>query len=270
MTLARLRRLAEHVPLLAAVLAWEILTRRAALLYFPPPSAIAARMHQMWFSGPPAHAFLTAEAVKDLLPSLARLAIGWTLAAGAGVAAGLTLGRSPVLAALVEPFVHICRAIPPAALLPLILTIFIIGTPVQLAAIVYGVIWPVLISARDGARSVDQAYLDTASVFQLGRLQRLLWVIVPAAAPRIFAGLRLSVSIALIMMVVSELAASTEGLGYSLQTAAGALDIPAVWAVIVLLGVLGYTLNTLFLHLQHRLLRPGHNAPAHPRPRPLG
>ncbi|MEU4234839.1 ABC transporter permease subunit [Nonomuraea sp. NPDC026600] len=271
MTPSRLLGLTRPLSLLAAGLVWELVTRRAELLYFPPPSAIALRGFHMWLSGPPAHAFLTDQTVANLLPSLARLAIGWTLAAVVGVTAGLALGRLPVLAAVLGPLLHIGRSIPPTALLPLILAIFIIGTPVQLAAISYGVTWPVLINAMDGARAVERAYLDTAAVFQLRPLDRLLQVIVPAAAPQIFAGLRLSTSLALIMMIVSELTASTEGLGYLLQEAASALDITAMWAVLVLLGLLGYALNAIFLRIQHRhqhLLRPGQDVFSRTRRRP--
>ncbi|WP_223168004.1 ABC transporter permease [Nonomuraea sp. SYSU D8015] len=252
--------MATALPAPAALLLWECAARAFGLLYFPPPTSIAARAYHLWFSGPPAHLFLTAEAVEDLLPSLTRLVVGWTLAAALGLATGLALGRLPILAALADPLLHIGRAIPPPALLPLFLATLPIGTPTQLATILAGVIWPILINTADGVRHVHHAYLDTASVFQLGRARRLLYVIVPAAAPKILAGLRLSVSLALIMMVVSELTASTDGLGYRLQNAAGSVDVPAMWAVIVLLGIAGIAANGVFLFVQRRLLRSGQAA----------
>ncbi|MEU8403867.1 ABC transporter permease subunit [Nonomuraea sp. NPDC048892] len=245
------------------MIAWEVIARIHHLLYFPPPSTIIDRAYHLWFAAPASRTFLTDQALQDLLPSLARLALGWTLAAALGLAAGITLGCLPVLAALTNSILHIGRAIPPPALLPLFLAILPIGTPTQLATIVYAVTWPILIATADGIRSIDRAFLDTATVFRLQRRRRLLSVLIPAAAPRILAGLRLSVSLALIMMVVSELAASTNGLGYRLQQAAGTLDIPAMWAVIVLLGGLGITANALFLLLQHRLLRSRQSTPAH-------
>ncbi|PRX48926.1 ABC-type nitrate/sulfonate/bicarbonate transport system permease component [Nonomuraea fuscirosea] len=244
----------------AALIAWEVITRIHHLLYFPPPSTVIARAYDLWFAGA---AFLTDQAIEDLLPSLTRLALGWTLAAALGLTAGIALGLSPVLAALTNPILHIGRAIPPPALLPLFLATIPIGTPIQLATIIYAVTWPILITTADGIRSIDRAFLDTATVFRLQRRRRLLSVLIPAAAPRILAGLRLSVSLALIMMVVSELAASTDGLGYRLQQAAGTLDIPAMWAVIVLLGTAGITANTAFLRLQRHLLRSRQVAPAH-------
>ncbi|NUR86919.1 MAG: ABC transporter permease, partial [Nonomuraea sp.] len=150
--MALVRRVLWYWLIPFAVLAWEAVTRWQQAVYFPPPSRIAARMYEMWFSGP---LILTDEAVGDLLPSLARLFAGWAVAAAAGVVLGVVLGRTWWLSALVEPLVHFGRSVPPSALLPVFLVLLRIGTPLQLAAIVYGVVWPVLINAMDGARNVD-------------------------------------------------------------------------------------------------------------------
>jgi ABC-type nitrate/sulfonate/bicarbonate transport system permease component len=249
--ISRLRRY-WLVPVVAAL--WEVAARWAEADYFPPPGEIVARLHELWFSGPPGRLFLTDEAVADLLPSLGRLLTGWALASLIGVVLGLALGRSRTLSALVEPLLHFGRSVPPSALLPVFLLLFKIGTPMQLASIVYGVIWPVLINSVDGGRDVDRQYLETARVFRLGAATRLLRVILPAAAPKIFAGLRLSVSLALIMMVISELYGSTEGVGHRLLVAHSQVDISAIWAAIVLLGILGVLLNTVFVAVERRLL----------------
>ncbi|TMR13428.1 ABC transporter permease [Nonomuraea turkmeniaca] len=237
-----------------AVLAWELAARSAQAAYFPPPSRIVVRLHEMWFSGPIWRAFLTDEAIADLLPSLARLFTGWGVACAAGVLAGVALGRSYLLSALVEPLVHFGRSVPPATLVPVFLLLFKIGTPMELAAIVYGVIWPVLINSMDGARHVDRQYIETGAVYRLSAWHRLTRIILPAASPKIFAGLRLSVSLALIMMVISELVGSSEGIGHRMLEAQSQFDIPALWAVIVLLGLLGIALNTAFLGVERLLL----------------
>jgi ABC-type nitrate/sulfonate/bicarbonate transport system permease component len=249
-----LRRLAWYWLLPVAAVLWEVATRQAQAVYFPPPSAIVARLHEMWFSGPPWRGFLTDEAFADLLPSLGRLAAGWAVASAVGVVAGLAIGRLSWLSAVVEPLLHFGRSVPPPTLLGVFLVFFKIGTPLQLAAIVYGVIWPVLINSADGARHVDRQYIETGQVYRLGRRDRLLRVILPAAAPKIFAGLRLSVSLALIMMVISELVASTEGIGHRMLEAQSEFDIPAMWAGIVLLGVLGILLNAAFIGVERSLL----------------
>ncbi|MFG1707642.1 ABC transporter permease [Nonomuraea sp. M3C6] len=248
------RRLVWYWLLPVAVLAWELAARSAQAAYFPPPSRIVVRLHEMWFSGPPGRAFLTDEAVADLLPSLARLFAGWAMACVAGVLIGVALGRSRRLSALVEPLLHFGRSVPPAALVPVFLALFKIGTPMELASIVYGVIWPVLINSMDGARHVDRQYIETGVVYRLNPWQRLTRIILPAAAPKIFAGLRLSVSLALIMMIISELVGSSEGIGHRMLEAQSQFDIPAMWAGIVLLGLLGIVLNTAFLGVERLVL----------------
>lgn len=248
------RRVAWYWMPPLAVLAWEFVTRSVQATYFPPPSQIVVRLHEMWFSGPVARAFLTDEAFADVLPSLARLFAGWAMACVAGVLIGVALGRSSWLSGLVEPLLHFGRSVPPAALLPVFLVLFKIGTPMELASIVYGVIWPVLINSMDGARHVDRQYIETGTVYQLSAWHRLTRVILPAAAPKIFAGLRLSVSLALIMMIISELVGSSEGIGHRMLEAQSQFDIPAMWAGIVLLGLLGIVLNAAFLGVERAML----------------
>lgn len=248
------RRLAWYWLLPVTAIAWEVATTSIGATYFPPPSKIVVRLYEMWFSGPLSQAFLTDEAIADLLPSLGRLFVGWALASAVGIIVGVALGRSQLLAALVEPLLHFGRSVPPSALLPVFLLLFKIGTPMQLASIVYGVVWPVLINSMDGARYVDRQYIETGRVFRLNSAQRLMRIILPAAAPKIFAGLRLSVSLALIMMVISELYGSSEGIGHRMQEAQSEFDIPAMWAGIVLLGVLGILLNALFIGVERKAL----------------
>ncbi|WP_101786029.1 ABC transporter permease [Nonomuraea indica] len=240
------------VPVALAV--WEIVTRRLADTDFPPPTTIVARMHELWFSGPVSRAFLTDDAVAGLLPSLGRMFGGWVLAAVLGVALGVLLGRSRTAAEYADPLIEFGRAVPPPLLLPLFLVLTRGGLAMQLATIAFGVVWPVLLNTIDGVGAVDRTYTDTATVFRLSRAQCLRMVVLPAAAPKIFAGLRLSLSLALILMVISELFGGTDGIGYQLLQAQRGFDGAGVWAAIALLGVLGYLVNSLFVLAERRLL----------------
>lgn len=240
------------IPLVLVL--WELAARALADTDFPPPTTIIARMHALWFSGPAGRLFLTEDAVGNLLPSLGRMFGGWVLAAVIGVLLGTALGRSRTATDYVDPLMEFGRSIPPPLLLPVFVLLFKVELTTQLATIVFGVIWPVLLNSVDGARSVDRGYTETATVFGLTRAQRLRLVVLPAAAPKIFAGLRLSVSLALILMIISELKGSTEGIGYLLNLASNNADMPAIWAGVLLLGVLGYVLNTLFLMVERRVL----------------
>lgn len=254
--MSRLRRLGMQLAVLvAALVVWEVVTEQVEAPYFPPPSVFFPQLQLVWFSGPPAQLFLTDDALHSLLPSLAKLASGWAIAAVGGVLLGLALGRFRALAQYLDPVLQLGRAVPPPTLIPLFLVVFHLGTTLEIATIAFGVVWPVLLNTMDGAASVDRLQLDTAKVFRLGPFARLFRLILPSAAPKIFAGMRVSVSIALILMVIAELMGGGEGIGEDLVDAQRTFQLPAMWGFIVILGVLGYLLNTLFLVVERRSLR---------------
>lgn len=248
------RAAARLWPVPAVLVVWELVTRAVGDLSFPAPTRIAAAMRAMWLSGPADRLWLSDAALANIPTSVGRLLAGWALAGVAGTALGIALGRSPLLFRLVDPLVQFARAIPPPMLLPFFMALFAIGARMQINVIVFGVIWPILINSAEGARHVDRRHLETAEVFGLSRGQRLLRVILPSAMPKIFAGLRLSLSLALILMVISELVGSTDGIGFQLLDAQRSYDLPGVWATIVLLGVLGYVFNSAFLAAERRIL----------------
>jgi ABC-type nitrate/sulfonate/bicarbonate transport system permease component len=242
------------VPVLAAGL-WQAIALAHRSVYFPPPVRIVRHAHALWFSGPARHAFLTRAALDDILPSLGRLSAGFLLAALAGIALGMAIGRSERAHALCDPVLQFARAVPPPALVPVFVVVFDFGTPMQLASIVLGAVWPVLVNTVEGARAADPLRLEVAAVLRLGPAQRLWFLLLPSALPRIFAGLRLSLSLCLVLMVFSELLPGTaNGIGFALTEAQSRSDLLTVWAVLLLLGVLGHLLNTGLLAVEARLI----------------
>ncbi|SNS65871.1 ABC-type nitrate/sulfonate/bicarbonate transport system, permease component [Streptosporangium subroseum] len=237
------------------IAAWEVATRIIQESYFPPPSKIVVAMHELWFSGPASRLFLTQDALDDFGHSLYNLFGGWVLACLVGVAIGIALGLSRKLADYIEPMIHFGRAIPPPTLISFYIAAFQLGTPMQVATIVSGVIWPVLLNTIDGVRTVEQLHLDSAEVFGVRGIRRLMWIVIPAAAPKIVAGLRISLGLALILMILSELIGSTVGIGSLLIGAQRSFELPQMWAGIVILGVLGYLLNAVFVAVEKRALR---------------
>lgn len=253
-----MRRLAVPAAQLGVLIvvigAWQLATRSGTSPYFLPPSTIVSFMYHQWFDGPASHLWLTRDATGNLLPSIGRMLAGLVIASLIGVALGVAIGRVRVLAELMEPLVHFGRAIPPPVVVPFFLFLFKIGTPMEVASIAFGVVWPVLVNTIDGARHVHPGQLETARAFRVRPVQRLVRVILPAAAPKIFAGLRLGLALALILMIVSEFQGSTDGIGYEVDTAQTTLDMSVVWGVLVLLGVLGVVLNAIFAVAERRAL----------------
>ncbi|MFR0356373.1 ABC transporter permease [Streptomyces sediminimaris] len=252
------RVLLRLAVLAVAVGLWEVAARAHGSVYFPPPGRIAGRAHELWFSGPAGRLFLTDAAVADVLPSLGRMAAGFGIAAVTGVALGLAVGRSRWAYALCDPVLQFARAVPPPALVPVFVVVLDLGTPMQITAIAFSAVWPVLINTAEGARNTDPLRLDVAAVLRLNPAERLWFLLLPSALPRIFAGLRLSLSLSLILMVFSELLpGSADGIGFTLTDAQSRSDLLTVWAALLLLGVLGYVLNTALLAVERRLVGRG-------------
>lgn len=241
--------------LLAAALLWEIAARAAGNAFFPPPSAILAAAARIWLTGPVTRLFLTDTVFEDVLPSLGRVLGGWSVSVVMGVALGTALGRSRTGMDYVGPLFAFARAIPPPTLIPVFLVLFGIGTSMQLATIVFASIWPILLNTVDGVRTLDRHQHETARSLRTPRPYWIALVVLPAAMPKIFAGLRLSLSLAVLLMVVSELVGAANGIGYELLRAQREFDFPVMWAWIALLGALGYGLNSLLLVAERRVLR---------------
>jgi len=240
-----MRWLWRGLVLVAGVGGWQLWASSRRSTFFPPPSAIVARMHRLWFSGPAAHLFLTADATGNILPSLGRVLAGLAIATAIGVPLGIALGRSPVVTSYLSPLLQFARALPVVTMAPVFIVLFKLGTQMEVATIVFGAIWPILLNTIDGAATVDPLQLETGLAFRLSAWQRLAWVIVPATLPKAFAGFRLSLSLSLIVMVFAELVGSSSGIGYEMSNAANAFDMTFLWSTIVLLGILGYLLNAL-------------------------
>lgn len=232
-----------------AVLLWQLVTWKLGNVDAPTPLTIARTAWQ--------HASVLATSTPV---SLVRLAFGWLIAAVAGVGLGLVLGQLPRTADVIEPVGAFIRAIPPVLLMPVLVIWFHLGTTLEVTTIALGCGWPILVQTIEGVRSIEPVLVDTSHSYRTGWLRHLCTVVAPSAAPKIITGLRISLSLALILMVITELLGQTSGLGYQLNQAGSTFDYSMMWACIVLLGVLGYLLNQLLLVADHRLVSWRHEA----------
>jgi ABC-type nitrate/sulfonate/bicarbonate transport system permease component len=191
----------------------------------------------------------------DIIPSLRRLAIGFGLAAVIGVALGTLLGRLRLLHEAVDPLLQYIRALPATVLVPVSIVLFGIGDLPKISLIVFVAVFPVLLNTIDGVRNVEPGLEDVARSFRLTRVQRIFAVQLPSALPQIMAGLRTSLQVAFVLMIITELVAATNGIGYVTLLAQQSFLIPQMWSGMLLLGVLGILVNGAFVLCERRILR---------------
>jgi ABC-type nitrate/sulfonate/bicarbonate transport system permease component len=232
------------VPIALLVL-WGVWSAGADSFYYPPLTDILSTFRDTW---------LFERVGSDVLPSLARLAAGYAIAVVVAVAVGVPLGLSAVARRAASPIIEFLRAIPPPALLPLAIVVIGIGSSMKVLIIAFVCLWPVLLNTIDGITAIDPTLNDTTRVYGVRGADRLRRIVLPAASPQIFAGMRTSLSLAVILMVISEMVASTNGIGFFVLQSQRSFAIPEMWSGILLLGILGYVLNLLFAVVERRVL----------------
>ncbi|MBX7267200.1 ABC transporter permease [Micromonospora sp. Llam7] len=233
------------LPFLLLVL-WGVASTASTNRFFPGPVTIAEAFVDTWI-GP---AF-----VDDVVPSLSRLSLGILASIVVGVAAGTLIGLFRWLRELLEPLLEFFRAIPPPVLIPVAMLLLGITDTMKVVVIVSGAVWPILLNTIDGVRATDSVMTETADSFQVTWWERLWFLVLPAASPRIMTGVRQGLSVALILMVISEMFASSAGLGYRIAYFQRNYLIAEMWSGILLLGLIGVLLAVTFGLVERRVLR---------------
>lgn len=249
------RFLVVLAPFVVLVAVWEVWFRTHESLFVPPMSDIFERFRDDWLSGPWTKLFLSERFFDDVGPSVGRALGGWALAGVLGIAIGVLMGRWRDGAAFLTPLIRFGMALPSVALLPVFMVLFGLGDDMKRYLIAFGAIWPILLNTLDGVRSIDPTVLRTSRVLRLSRRTFVAKVLLPASAPQIFAGLRISLGISLILMVVSEMFASSDGIGFGIITAQRTFRTLDMWSGILLLGLLGVALNRVLLYVERHVLR---------------
>lgn len=232
----------------AVVLAGFEVAPRVGLLprsSFPPASEIAATLGDL---------VTTSElwtAVGDTLDAWARAV---AIAALIAVPLGLAIGASRVGALLSRVTVEFLRPIPSVALIPVLVLVYGTRPTLKVALGVFGATFPLLFQAAYGVADVDPVARDTARSFGLGPLARLRRVVLPTCAPYLATGLRISASVALILVVTGEYVVGLPGLGREVLTAQSGGAYDRMYALIVVAGLLGLAVNLVFHAVERRLL----------------
>jgi ABC-type nitrate/sulfonate/bicarbonate transport system permease component len=244
--LAALLAVALAVALPGALLAlWWIVSAGSTSFYAPPLGRIVDAFGPTW----------STRWASDVAPSLARLVIGYAGAVVIGIGLGVPLGARPRLRAVLEPVLEFARALPPPALVPVFMLLFGIGTPMKLLVIVSGAVWPVLLNTVEGVRAVDDVLADTCRCYGISGAARLRVLVLRAASPQIVTGMRQALSIAIILMVISEMFASSSGLGFAILDFQRGFSIPEMWSGVLLLGAIGLVFSLAFRAFEARVLR---------------
>ncbi|MFO1327776.1 MAG: ABC transporter permease [Rubrivivax sp.] len=187
--------------------------------------------------------------------TLWRMAAGFALGAAAGVLAGLAMGTLRWVDAALRPLVELLRPIPIPAVIPPLILLLGIDHAMKVFVVAFATFFPVLVNTVGGVRAVEPTVLDVARTLQAGRWRTLARVVLPASLPYVMAGLRISLALALIVSVVAEMIAGSEGIGYHLMAMQYAMRPADMYAAIFLLAAVGYALNRAMLAAERRLLR---------------
>ena len=185
----------------------------------------------------------------QLLVSMARVGTGFGFAALVGIPVGLAMGASRRAWQAINPIAQLLRPVSPLAWFPIWLKLSQDAPRAAVIVIFITALWPVLINAAAGAATIPQEQQDVARVFQFGKLAYLRHVLVPNALPSIVTGLRLSMGIAWMVIVAVEMLSGSTGIGAYVWTMYNTSNMPNVIAAIVVIGVVGMTLDLAFLRL---------------------
>jgi NitT/TauT family transport system permease protein len=242
-----MKRLLPLALILPVLLAWELAARSGlwSPLIFPSLARIANEF--LWF-------FTRPDALAEAWISLYRALGGFALAAALGVPLGMLMGRSPRAGALLDPLFSGTYAVPKLALFPVFIFVFGIGSLSKVALVFLECLYPIVIVTSQGARGVDRVLLWSARNMGASAGAALRRVVVPAAAPFIFAGFRVALPIALIVVIITEMVSSADGLGYLVIYSLSSLKTDRMLAVVVVIAALGWLLDRGLVMLRNRLV----------------
>jgi sulfonate transport system permease protein len=189
------------------------------------------------------------------LSTIWRMVMGWGLACCLGVALGVAIGTSKLARDYLQPMFEFMRPLPASAVIPLAISLVGLSNEMVLMVIAFGAMWPVLLGTMHGLATVHPRLHEVSAALQLGRWEFIRKIGLPNAMPDILAGMRLSLTVSLIVTVVGEILASQSGLGQAIILAARAFRADELFAGIVLLGAVGFCSNVLLAFAERNLLR---------------
>lgn len=232
---------------LTILLLWEFLARFQVIdiRLFSSPSLIIQTFFPLLFSG---------ELLYNTAISVQRVMLGFLAGAIPGILIGMSMGLSPLVRSAIEPMIAATYPIPKLAIMPLILLVFGLGETSKIFTIAIGVFYLVVINTMAGVLNIDRIYLDVAKNFGASRKDFYLTVAFPGALPMIFAGLKLGMGMALILIVAAEMSAAKAGVGWMIWRSYDMFDIEQMFVALMTLSVLGYIFSIVLDILERWVL----------------
>ncbi len=240
-------RLLPFVFVALSLAIWEMAARsgRWSKLLFPSLQSIFNELVRF---------FSTTAPLLEAWVTLQRALGGFALAAMVGIALGVMMGRSRFVAELLDPLFSGTYAVPKLALFPIFIFVFGIGSLSKVALVFLECLYPIVIMTYAGARDVNKTLLWSAQNMGASRATVLRRIVIPATAPFIFAGFRVAVPVAMIVVVITEMVSSADGLGYQVIYAMSSLRTDRMLAVVVVIAALGYLLDKTVVLARDRLI----------------
>jgi ABC-type nitrate/sulfonate/bicarbonate transport system permease component len=233
------------IVLFALTIEWMGRSGMTNVAITPLPSKVFGRLESILTSG---------GFIEPLLDTSYLLFTAYFCASALAIATGLLIGRSQAAYNLLQPLFELIRPLPKPALLPPLILLLGIGDAMKMTVVGLAVFFPVLINTLQGVRGVDPVQINTGRTFQIHPVMLVWKVILPAALPFVFTGLRVSLGLALIVAVIAEMLAGTGGLGFLVIDMQRTFRVVDMYAWIIILAVYGYALNAVFLAIERRVV----------------
>ena len=236
------------IVLTLTLVIWEMLCNRPGAT-LPPPSRVLKDTWELIVDPFFDRGGIDRGLFWHLSASLQRVALGYALAATAGVALGTLVGQSMWAMRGLDPIFQVLRTVPPLAWLPLSLAAFRDGQPSAIFVIFITAIWPIIINTAVGIRNIPQDYRNVAAVLRLNHFEFFFKIMVPAAAPYIFTGLRIGIGLSWLAIVAAEMLIGGVGIGFFIWDAWNSSHISEIILALFYVGIIGFVLDRMIAGL---------------------
>jgi nitrate/nitrite transport system permease protein len=232
------------IVLTLMLVVWELLCARPGAT-LPPPSRVLKDTWELIVDPFFDRGGIDRGLFWHLSASLQRVALGYALAATVGVALGTLVGQSVWAMRGLDPIFQVLRTVPPLAWLPLSLAAFRDGQPSAIFVIFITAIWPIIINTAVGIRNIPQDYRNVAAVLRLNSFEFFFKIMVPAAAPYIFTGLRIGIGLSWLAIVAAEMLIGGVGIGFFIWDAWNSSHISEIILALIYVGIIGFVLDRI-------------------------